>query len=137
MITYSNSPIAQLLDLRVEYGSNVYPITPYTLNFDYTANMNTPFISNDLYRCYYDYLTMSDSFRDRNSNLLSIDAFTIQPIIVFKTHQAPNTENNTCLVSMDFKQTITNANILIVGMYDETLMLKYDQYATLADAKVN
>ena len=135
-MVYSNSPITQLLNMRVEYGSNVYPITPYTLNFDSTANMNTPYISNDLYRCYYDMITMSDGLRDRSGHLLSMDAFTIQPIICFKTHQAPNTDSNTCLVSLDFKNSITNANVLVVGMYDESLILDFDQYATLVDAKL-
>ena len=35
-MTYSNSPIMQLLNFRIEYAGGVYPFQPYTYNFDYT-----------------------------------------------------------------------------------------------------
>ena len=38
----------------------------------------------------------------------------------------PDNDDNTCLISLDFKNTIIGANLLVTGFYDETINLMYD-----------
>ena len=126
-LVYSNSPISQLLNFRIEYAGGVYPFQPYTFNFDSSAyNTNAPYISNSTYRAYYDFCNFSDGVRDRNGVLLSADQWIVSPIIIFKTHQNPYNDDNTCLIIIDFKNTIIGANILVTGFYDENINLMYD-----------
>ena len=114
-IVYSNSPIAQLSNVRIEYAGTVYPFQPYAYNFDYTTyNTNSPFLSNSTYRAYYDFCNFSDGLRDRNGVLLNSSQYMIAPIILFKTYQNPNNDHNTCLVSIDFKNSVSGANVIVV-----------------------
>jgi len=92
--------------------------------------------SNDLFRAFYDFLVNSDSLRDRAGSLLNFESWQIQPIFIFKTHQPPNNDDNTCLVSTYFNNNIaggnstgvTNAHLLVVGFYDDVLKMKYNEY---------
>ena len=68
----------------------------------------------------------SSGLRGRAGALLSADQYVVSPLIIFQTHQNPDNDNNTCLISLDFKNSITGANILICGFYDETINLFYD-----------
>ena len=124
---YSNSPISQLLNFRIEYAGSVYPFQPYTYNFDSTQyNTNAPYLSNSTYRSFYDMCNFSDGLRDRSGTLHTADTYVVSPLIIFKTHQLPDNDDNTCLISLDFKNTIIGANLLVTGFYDETINLMYD-----------
>ena len=81
-------------------------------------------MSNSTYRAYYDFCNFSDGLRDRNGVLMSADQWIVSPIIIFKTHQNPDNDDNTCLI--DFKNTIVGANLLVTGFYDGTINLMYD-----------
>ena len=106
----------------------MYPFQPYAYNFDYTTyNTNSPFLSNSTYRAYYDFCNFSDGLRDRNGVLLNSSQYMIAPIILFKTYQNPNNDDNTCLVSIDFKNSVSGANVIVVGFYDETFDMEYDE----------
>ena len=119
---YSNSPISQLLNFRIEYAGSVYPFQPYTFNFDSTQyNTNSQYLSNSTFRAYYDFCNFSDGLRDRNGVLLSADQWVVSPIIIFNTHQLPDNDDNTCLISLDFKNTIIGANFWVTGFYNETI----------------
>ena len=127
-IVNSNSPIAQLSNIRIEYAGTVYPFQQYAYNFDYTTyNTNSSFLSNSTYRAYYDFCNFSDGLRDRNGVLLNSSQYMIAPIILFKTYQNPNNDDNTCLVSIDFKNSVSGANVIVVGFYDETFDMEYDE----------
>jgi len=121
---YSNSPIDQLLNIRIEYAGSVYPFQPYTLNFDTTGATS----SGSTYRSFYDFVNYSDGLRDRNGTLLTSDQWIVTPIILFKTFQAPDNDDNSCLISLDFKQSISGCNIFVCAYYDEVLSLAYDSY---------
>jgi len=124
-LIYNNSPIAQLFNIRIEYAGAVYPFTPYNFNFDYTPYGAQQGLSNSTYRSFYDFCNFSDGLRDRNGILLNSDQYIIAPVFLFKTYQNPNNEDNTCLITVDFKTTITGANLLVMGFYDETYELLY------------
>ena len=93
-IVYSNSPISQLLNIHVEYAGSIYPFQPYTFNFDYTTATK----SESTYRAFYDFCNFSDGLRDRNGILLTSDQYVVSPIVLFKTSQNPDNDDNSCLI---------------------------------------
>ena len=104
---YSQSPIMQLLNFRIEYAGGVYPFQPYTYNFDHTEyNTNAQYLSNSTFRSYYDMCNFSSGLRDRAGVLLSADQYVVSPLIIFQTHQNPDNDHNTCLKSLDFKNPL-------------------------------
>ena len=129
-MVYSNSPIFQLSNIRVEYAGTVYPFQPYTINLDHTnrsAGGNaTPNISGNNQRIYYDYCNFSDQLRDRSGALLSQEQHQIAPIFIWKTYQNPNNDDNSCTITLDFKSGITACSCIVVGFYDETFQLLYN-----------
>ena len=129
-IVYSNSPIFQLSNIRIEYAGAVYPFQPYNINFDHTnrsAGGNvTPYVSGNNQRIYYDYCNFSDQLRDRSGALLSQEQHQISPIFIWKTFQNPNNDDNGCTITLDFKSGITGCNCIVVGYYDETFQLMYN-----------
>ena len=127
-IVYSNSPISQLINLRIEYAGGVYPFQPYNYNFDYTSNAGVPNLSGGTYRSFMDYCNFSDGLRDRNGTLLTADQYIIAPIILFKTFQNPDNDSNTLLLSVDFKQQVTGCNMIVVAFYDEVLSVNFDEF---------
>ena len=129
-ITQSGSPIMQLQNLRIEYAGAVYPYQPYEYNFDFKT---TGVSSKGTYRSFYDFCNFSDGLRDRNGILLDASQYMVSPIVLFKTFQAPNNDDNTCLIVADFKTNITNCNILAMGFYDEVCRLNFDQYGKYVD----
>ena len=123
-IVQSNSPIFQLQNLRVEYAGNVLPYQPYDYNFDF----KTGGASKGTYRSFYDFCNFSDGLRDRNGILLDASQYIVSPIVLFKTFQNPNNDDNTCLIVADFKSQVSNCNILAMGFYDDVCKLNFDQY---------
>jgi len=129
-ITYSNSPIAQLLNIRIEYAGSVYPFQPYNYNFDYTTKGGGQ--SNGNYRAFYDYCNYSDGLRDRSGTLLDMSQYSVAPIVLFKTFQNPDNDGNNCLCTVDFKtaSNITNnCYLLVMAMYDEVCTIHFDEFA--------
>ena len=129
-LVQSNSPIMQLQNLRIEYAGAVYPYQPYEYNFDFKT---TGVSSKGTYRSFYDFCNFSDGLRDRNGILLDASQYMVSPIVLFKTFQAPNNDDNTCLIVADFKSQVTNCNILAMGFYDEVCKLNFDQYGKYVD----
>ena len=127
-IVYSNSPIVQLQNLRVEYAGSVYPFQPYELNFDTKALIDTSKASKGTYRSFYDFCNFSDGLRDRNGVLLSSDQYIVSPIVLFKTFQNPDNDSNTCLCTIDLRNAVTNCQVLVMAMYDEVVSLSFDEY---------
>ena len=86
----------------------------YTFNFNsakYTTNAQ--YLSNSTFRAYYDFCNFSDGLRDRNGVPLSADQWVVSPIFIFKTHQLPENDDNTCLISLGLKNTTVGANLLV------------------------
>ena len=96
------------------------------MNFDYTTATK----SESTYRAFYDFCNFSDGLRDRNGILLTSDQYVVSPIVLFKTSQNPDNDDNSCLVTLDFKSgmTMTGCNILVVGFYNYVLSMNYDEY---------
>ena len=148
---YFNSPILNLAYLRVEFGGSTLPSTPYNFNFNWTAsgiksNLNQ---SYDVIRAYNDYLNATDSFRDRSGGMLSFQEWCVSPIFVFKTHQVPNADTSTALISIDFNNQFGPCNVagqqfnnkggyncLVMCLYDEAVQLTYDQFCHLTSVVV-
>ena len=127
--------------IRILYAGSTYPTPDYNLQFNnYNVNSNfesyTQYQSNDLYRAFYDFLTNSDGLRDRSGTLHNFETWQLAPIFIWKTHQAPNNDDNSCLVSTFFSNTnstggvtgASNAHLLIMGFYDDVLKIKYNEY---------
>ena len=147
---YQNSPIINLNYLRVEFGGSTLPQTPYTFNFNWTTkSLGTGATgknnSYDVLRAYNDYLNATDAFRDRAGCMLSFEQWIVSPIFIFKTHQVPNADTSTALISIDFNnsvgqpQTFNNTggyNCLVMCLYDEAVQLTYDQFAHLTSVVV-
>ena len=144
---YINSPITNLSYLRVEFGGSTMPQTPYNFNFNWTTGGKGATkinLSYDVLRAYNDYLNATDAFRDRAGCLLSFDQWIVSPIFVFKTHQVPNADTSTALVSVDFNggslaSGFNNSgryNCLVMCLYDEAVQLTYDQFAHLTSVVV-
>ena len=132
-MVYSNSSIAQLQNIRIEYAGSVYPFQPYNYNFDFTQSGG----SGGTYRSYAEMVNFSDALRDRAGHLLDLSQYTVSPIILFKTFQNPDNDDNACLISLDFKQSLTGCNILVVAFYDEVYKLKFDGFGKYVNFKVS
>jgi len=144
---YLNSPIINLSYLRIEFGGATMPQTPYTFNFNWTTNGIKSGKNNsyDVLRAYNDYLNATDAFRDRAGCMLSFEQWLVSPIFVFKSHQVPNADTSTALVSIDFTNSagsntaFNNSglyNCLVMCLYDEAVQLTYDQFAHLTSVVV-
>ena len=131
-----NSPIFQINNLRIEYAGTVYPFIPYDLNFDFKAEIDTTKNSKGTFRCVYDYFNFSDSLRDRSGSMHNANSYIVSPIIMFKTFQNPNNDDNTCICSVNTKNQLTNCNMLVMAFYDENVALSYDQYGKYAGFKL-
>ena len=127
-MVYSNSPIAQLLNIRIEHAGTIHPFQPYNYNFDYTSNAGANNISNGTFRSFMDFANFSDGLRDRNGTLLNADQYTVSPIMLFKTSQHPNNDDNQLLAVLDFKQAVTGCYVLVMAFFDEIAKLAFDQY---------
>jgi hypothetical protein len=77
--------------------------------------------------------------------MLSFEQWIVSPIFIFKTHQVPNADTSTALISIDFNnsvgqpQTFNNTggyNCLVMCLYDEAVQLTYDQFAHLTSVVV-
>ena len=125
------------------------PQTPYTFNFNWTINgkgTSTKSTSYDVLRAYNDYLNATDAFRTQSGCMLSFEEWIVSPIFVFKTHQVPNADTSTALISIDFnggggnmQPQFTNTgryNCLVMCLYDEAVQLTYDQFAHLTSVVV-
>jgi len=144
---YYNSPIINLSYLRVEFGGSTMPQTPYTFNFNWTVGgiKGSKNNSYDVLRAYNDYLNATDAFRTQAGCLMSFENWIVSPIFVFKTHQVPNADTSTALISIDFNNPagsntgFNNAgryNCLVMCLYDEAVQLTYDQFAHLTSVVV-
>ena len=122
--------------MRIEYAGTVYPFQPYELDFDFTGAIDTSKQSKGTFRCLYDYYNFSDGFRDRSGAMLSADQYIVSPIILFKTFQNPNNDDNTCICSLDLRSAVTNCSVLVMAMYDENIKLSYDQFGKYAGFEV-
>ena len=60
----------------------------------------------------------------------------VSPIVLFKTAQMPDNDDNSCLVTLEFKNAMVGCNILVVGFYNESLSLNYDQYGKYTNLSV-
>ena len=133
---YSNSPIAQLSNIRIEYAGCQYPFQPYTIQMDYTGQNaggnSSPDLAGSTKRMYYDFVNFSDGLRDRNGVLLDREQWQISPIFVWKLASNPNNDDNNCIVTLDFKTPITGCNVLVMGIYDETFQFIYDEQGKFA-----
>jgi hypothetical protein len=128
-IVYSASPIVQLQNIRIEYAGSVYPFQPYDYNFDYRGVIDTTKASKGTFRSITDFYNFSDALRDRAGHLMSAENCLVSPIILFKTFQNPDNDGNTCICSVDFKNSVSNCYLLVMAFYDEVCKLSFDQYA--------
>ena len=114
-MVYRNSPITQLLNIRIEHAGTIHPFQPYNYNFDYTSNAGANNLSNGTFRSFMDFANFSDGLRDRNGTLLNADQYTVSPIMLFKTAQHSNNENNQLLAVLDFKQAVAGCYAFVVA----------------------
>jgi hypothetical protein len=125
---YTNSPIAQLINLRIQINSQSYPETPYTFQNDFllgrSLNALSTSNSQDSFRAYMDFVDEVGLF-DR-SGCMSYDQWLIQPIFVFKITPTVADKSNVCTITYGFKSGVSNANILACAFYDETVEIKFD-----------
>ena len=84
-MVYSNSPISQLLNIRIEHAGTVHPFQPYNFNFDYTSNAGANNMSNGTFRSFMEFANFSDGLRDRTGFLLNSEQYAVSPIMLFKT----------------------------------------------------
>ena len=94
-------------------------------------------MSNSTFRSYYDMCNFSDGLRDRAGVLLSSDQYVVSPLIVFKTHRNPDNDDNTCLISLDFKNTIVGSNLLATAFSDDTINLMYDANGKFKNTQIS
>ena len=59
-------------------------------------------------------------------------------IYVFKLKQNLNTTTGDCYVTVNTTANVTSAtNVVIMGLYDEYLTLKYDEYSRITSLELN
>ena len=112
-------------------SSNVLNATPYAVQVNAS---NT----NDQGKAFIDYTVFTDSIRDRNGSLLSFSQWQANQIYVFKLKQNLNTTTGDCYVTVNTTANVTSAtNVVIMGLYDEYLTLKYDEYSRITSLELN
>ena len=105
-------------------SSNVSTLTPFVVIAPLTSN------TNDQGKAYSDYTVFTDSIRDRNGRLLSFSEWQANQIYVFKLKQNLNTTTGNCYVTINTTNDVTSStNLFIMGLYDEYLTFKYDEYS--------
>ena len=79
--------------------------------------------------------------RDRNGSLLSFSEWQANQIYVFKLKQNLNTTTGDCYVTINTNAiTVGNASptsVFVMGLYDEYLTLKYDEYSRITSLELN
>ena len=113
-------------------SSNVSSATPFVVTAPLTSN------TNDQGKAYSDYTVFTDSIRDRNGSLLSFSEWQANQMYVFKLKQNLNTTTGDCYVTVNTTANTASAtNVIIMGLYDEYLPLKYDKYSRITSLELN
>ena len=125
----------------VTYPQAVYNLTSNVANanpFDVTpGSAFTMSNTNDQGKAYSDYTVFTDSIRDRNGSLLSVSEWQANQIYVFKLKQNLNTTTGDCYVTVNTTANVAATNVFIMGLYDEYLTLKYDEYSRITSLELN
>ena len=130
-------------NVSITFGGATYPQAVYNLssnvsNATHYAAQGNASNTNDQGKAYSDYTVFTDSIRDRNGSLLSFSQWQANQVYVFKLKQNLNTTSGDCYVTVNTTANTASAtNVIIMGLYDEYLTLKYDEYSRIRSLELN
>jgi hypothetical protein len=123
--------VSMIRQIQLKLGQSIYPQETYTININ-EANGTDVSNTNDLFRCYQDFCTMTDALRTPVGSLMSYSQWMCNKLFVFKTHQSMNDTSKVYSVKVDLNGTLaTPTDIYILGLYDNYLTLEYDDQSRL------
>ena len=124
--------------VSITYGGYTLPQAQYNLTYTQNNNNNvpgaTPSTTNDLQKAFSDFTIFTDSFRDRVGSTLSFSKWLAQQIYVFKTRQDMNiTSSDVQVVIRCITPPTVSSNVYVIGLYDEYITMRYDEFARVTD----
>ena len=130
----STDAISLIKKISINFGGFTYPQESLTLNTDSSMN------NNQLLKAYYDTIVACDGLRSQSGFLMSASQWIVNQLYVFKLKTTKNNTSGNISIECDLTSSIPstmNCNLICVGLYDEYLTLKFDEYARMNFLKLH